>query len=926
MSNFEHTPSQYQLDIFTDIKSGTGHTCIDARAGSAKTTTLVEGANYLTTRDSFFCAFGTDIAEHLSKLVPPFVEVRTSHSYGRKTLFDYFGNKKIRIEKNKLGGILSDMFEGHANATYKLRRNLAKAVSLSKSALATDEEIIGHLINQFLIDTTGAYGWDDDVANEYDRDAFIDLVQQGLTRCKQDTKTIDFDDMIWMPIALDINGDKYGRVFIDEIQDYTPAQLELAFRTVRRTGRVYGVGDKFQSVYQFRGASDDSLDRFRSRFDAKTLPLPICYRCPKSVVKLAQTIVPDIEWRPNAPDGTVAHFDKEELVEKVQYGDVILSRYNADLLRTALKLIQKKMRVCVMGRDIGRMISGLIEKLDARSIPELIQLSREWRNRESDRLKAVKATKGQIQRIVDLAECVEIFCSMASSVTGVLEVIPTLFVNSDDEDSGERMKSSVVLSTTHKCVALDTWVETSRGLMRISQIADRGVIATADGPAKYFDSVRYEDRDMLRLTTKSGYRLDVTTDHEMMAWDGDFQYRKIRADALQEGTFLRLRLGATCDPEDVALPPDNIELDIRAKRYAIPSRVTPDVAEFFGLMVADGTIFHGGFRIKKRHQDVTERFAALTRQLFDHDTKVVDSRHKTATFDAEVCSTHIRAWLETVDGMNPNEKFVPECILQSSLKSQSAFLRGLFEDGTVNIKDSGGVPRLDHIGLTTCYEELAHLVQLMLLRQGIISSKFEYTIKTKPDWPQWRVSIYGYNAHLFRDQIGFVSAFKNAQLQHRTGNEEYHVPIHPTDLPDLTATATPSARYAHKIANRGYIIRTAARDLGMHEHLKFHHERVVKIESYRGPAMCVTVPRTGRFLQNGFDGCNSKGLQWDKVFMLAYTYPTRREHWDRFADVNEEWITERLREANLVQEERNITYVAITRAAKELYLVRDEKR
>ena len=39
--------SEYQKIIFRNIAKDTGHTLVIARAGSAKTTTLVEGAKYI---------------------------------------------------------------------------------------------------------------------------------------------------------------------------------------------------------------------------------------------------------------------------------------------------------------------------------------------------------------------------------------------------------------------------------------------------------------------------------------------------------------------------------------------------------------------------------------------------------------------------------------------------------------------------------------------------------------------------------------------------------------------------------------------------------------------------------------------------------------------------------------------------------------
>ena len=50
--------SDYQKAIFKDIAKGEGHTVVIARAGSAKTSSLVEGSKYIPKgKKSLFCAF-----------------------------------------------------------------------------------------------------------------------------------------------------------------------------------------------------------------------------------------------------------------------------------------------------------------------------------------------------------------------------------------------------------------------------------------------------------------------------------------------------------------------------------------------------------------------------------------------------------------------------------------------------------------------------------------------------------------------------------------------------------------------------------------------------------------------------------------------------------------------------------------------------
>src|SRR6185295_14892185 len=65
----------------------------------------------------------------------------------------------------------------------------------------------------------------------------------------------------------------------------------------------------------------------------------------------------------------------------------------------------------------------------------------------------------------------------------------------------------VQLSSIHRCVAPETWVETPEGLRQIRDLPSNGMIATAVGPRAYSEVVRYEDCPMLRLRTRCGYEL-----------------------------------------------------------------------------------------------------------------------------------------------------------------------------------------------------------------------------------------------------------------------------------------------------------------------------------------------------------------------------------------------------------------------------------
>ena len=68
----------------------------------------------------------------------------------------------------------------------------------------------------------------------------------------------------------------------------------------------------------------------------------------------------------------------------------------------------------------------------------------------------------------------------------------------------------------------------------------------------------------------------------------------------------------------------------------------------------------------------------------------------------------------------------------------------------------------------------------------------------------------------------------------------------------------------------------------------------------------------------------SKGLEWDRVFLLHDTFPVNASYWMRYAKRKnaKEWAEARAKEVReKEQEEVNVLYVATSRAKKSLFYV-----
>lgn len=114
------------------------------------------------------------------------------------------------------------------------------------------------------------------------------------------------------------------------------------------------------------GADTHSIDNIRVNFILKELPLNICYRCPERVIKLAQDLVPEIEWNKDREDrGVLNVITRDELDNSIKSGDMVISRKNSVLVKLFVSLVLKQKRIVrFINNDIVKSIlKDLVESI-----------------------------------------------------------------------------------------------------------------------------------------------------------------------------------------------------------------------------------------------------------------------------------------------------------------------------------------------------------------------------------------------------------------------------------------------------------------------------------------------------------------------------------------------------------------------------------
>ncbi len=116
----------------------------------------------------------------------------------------------------------------------------------------------------------------------------------------EENNLLDFDDLIIKTIEVLKNNkdilekyqEKFQYILVDEFQDTNDLQYKLMFMLSARHHNIFVVGDDFQSIYSFRGARIENIERFRKDFlEHKLILLERNYRSTSEILDLANNVI-----------------------------------------------------------------------------------------------------------------------------------------------------------------------------------------------------------------------------------------------------------------------------------------------------------------------------------------------------------------------------------------------------------------------------------------------------------------------------------------------------------------------------------------------------------------------------------------------------------------------------------------------------------
>jgi DNA helicase II / ATP-dependent DNA helicase PcrA len=279
------------------VEAVRGPVCILAGAGSGKTTTITRRiANQVATGAfasgqvlavTFTDKAAAEMRARLEELGVRGVRARTFHSAALAQLTSFRGGPPGKLLASKalplrrIGNTLPGAFR------FRPAADLATEIEWAKNRRIPPARYLGAL---------------DDHEPPIPPDLMA-RVYREYERRKQEAGYVDFEDLLELTVrlydedeqALALLRDRYRAFTVDEYQDVNLLQQALLERWLGDRDDLCAVGDDYQSIYAFTGATPEHLLSLPRRFPhATVVRLERNYRSTPEVLELANRLVPKL--------------------------------------------------------------------------------------------------------------------------------------------------------------------------------------------------------------------------------------------------------------------------------------------------------------------------------------------------------------------------------------------------------------------------------------------------------------------------------------------------------------------------------------------------------------------------------------------------------------------------------------------------------
>jgi DNA helicase-2/ATP-dependent DNA helicase PcrA len=439
-------PSTYQLAVYNAIQNGKSDILVKATAGSGKTTTIVNASKLIPAGlEVVFLAFNKSIVTELKERLPETVKCSTLHSLGFSSLYKYYSARKgLKVDNYKTNKFAQEAIKGFN----KIKpQDLDKAYWVVNDLL--DKARLNHIENNYedITEIADYYGISYENNEVELAQRTYDLLNKYNSIKSGEEKLVDFTDMIYIPSFYDVQLPKFDVVFVDEAQDLNKSQQILVQKIKKFNGRAVYVGDENQAIYMFAGADATSFNSI-AKEGTISLPLSVCYRCGKNIIKEAQNIVGEDNIKPfeGQEDGLVTHGKWEDIKE----GDLVVCRNNAPLFSLYFDLLSNGIKATIKGREIEGQLIKLVQKIRFSNVEEGAQkLDAMLEKIEEEQRKKGKTDPEKTKRWQNFNEMTRIIKFLSEGKNMMSEV------KEDLEKIFDENKKGAQLMTIHKAKGLE---------------------------------------------------------------------------------------------------------------------------------------------------------------------------------------------------------------------------------------------------------------------------------------------------------------------------------------------------------------------------------------------------------------------------------------------------------------------------------------
>ena len=371
--NFKVEFSKEQEDIFEYAAKGPFNMIVQAVAGAGKTTTLVECANRIdASKKVLLLAHNKSTRDTLKERIGdrPNVKIFTLHGLAWRMYTEHFDDQpeinddKYRNYVNKNMDIISSEEYKSLSGPKKLmyKANVFDLINKARHNLKQSEKEIRKLAIK-------KYG----MTLVADESHFVAKV---LKWGEENRKEVDFQDLLWLPSQLGYFTKRYVSdiIMLDEAQDASIAQQDIIKRCFKRETRLFGFGDKDQTINSWCGSDSESFEHLHDsdefRRPAVDFPLTTNYRCGKIIIDYAKRYTDNnikaADW---AEDGVVRH---EASLSDAVDGDMILCRNIAPLMEVYRIGVSSGKKMYFRGEELGNKLITDADCANGETIKDII--------------------------------------------------------------------------------------------------------------------------------------------------------------------------------------------------------------------------------------------------------------------------------------------------------------------------------------------------------------------------------------------------------------------------------------------------------------------------------------------------------------------------------------------------------------------------